>query len=862
MSISGVSGSSSTSGIFAGKNIFTGMASGLDTEAIIENSVAGFKTKIQSLIQKQTKLTWKQDAFRSITDQLVGLSSKYTSYTSKTNLMSNSFFNSSVINEVKGTNASKVSASGKSTSDIELKSVDQLASAARYTIDAAALNLKDVANTTGGAIKWDDKVDVSKISGSMTVTYGNRTFDISFAEDEVYNSAEELADAIRSKLGEQNMVLNNQDVVKASERIGVNVDGSGNISFSDLGNAGNSVYVSSASGDLKTTLGIETGSEKGKSFSVDSSKLKEQKSMADYLSGQSLEVTLDGTTKTVKIGELATTKKDADGKDVALTAEEMQKQLADKIQEGLDKSFGSDRIKVSTKDGGLDFSIPNSSSRLSVTSSAGEKLGIGKDGLSNYLNTNRTLGDLMGEDYFVKHGEKLVSEKYSYNEDTKKWTDSEGNLVNEKGVRLGKDGKELYGADLVINGVKVGTYTRDSELTGVMSNINSNTEAGVSVGYSKLTNQFVFNSRETGSGSTINFADGLAADLFTAEEKVMVQELDPDGKPVFNEDGSPSMVEETDADGKPITKPAGTYTEGTDAELTVLVNGQEINLVRDSNTVDLDGLKVVLKDTFSSVDEKTGKPIEGYENVTFSTKADSDKIVDAIKTFVEDFNKVATEIHDAYSTMPAEKNSSTHARYEPLTDEDKEDMSESAIEKHEEKAKQGILFGDSDLSRLYSKLLTVMSPTGDDRKACEKIGLTTEYSNGVTTLSLDEEKLRAALESDPDGVRDVFTKSKEYGSKSDGLMTNLKNVLDAYASTSIATPGILVSKAGTKLSSISLMNNSLQDQIGDLDDQIDKWQAKMSTKVDYYINQFTKLEQLMNEFNSQSSAFAGLMGAQ
>ena len=67
-------------------------------------------------------------------------------------------------------------------------------------------------------------------------------------------------------------------------------------------------------------------------------------------------------------------------------------------------------------------------------------------------------------------------------------------------------------------------------------------------------------------------------------------------------------------------------------------------------------------------------------------------------------------------------------------------------------------------------------------------------------------------------------------------------------------------KAGTPLSSYSLQNNFLQTQIDNLDTQIEKWQDKMSDRIDYYTNQFTRLEQLINQMNSQSSALAGLMG--
>lgn len=176
--------------------------------------------------------------------------------------------------------------------------------------------------------------------------------------------------------------------------------------------------------------------------------------------------------------------------------------------------------------------------------------------------------------------------------------------------------------------------------------------------------------------------------------------------------------------------------------------------------------------------------MEDPEAVTFTSTSDADKVVDAIRSMVEDYNAMVTEIKNAYSTLPAQKSSGAY--YEPLTDKDMEGMSESAIAAYEEKAKQGLLFGDSDLSALYSRLVNAVSMTGSDGAALKAAGITTAYSNGLTTLTLDETTLRATLETDPDKVRDIFTKSTESGASTNGLMQALKTPLDLYGKTTAA----------------------------------------------------------------------------
>jgi flagellar hook-associated protein 2 len=184
-------------------------------------------------------------------------------------------------------------------------------------------------------------------------------------------------------------------------------------------------------------------------------------------------------------------------------------------------------------------------------------------------------------------------------------------------------------------------------------------------------------------------------------------------------------------------------------------------------------------------------------------------------------------------------------------------MSESAVKSYEEKAKTGQLFADRDLSNLYSRLTNAIQSVGSELEAA---GISVTYDNGLTTLSLNESKLRSNLESDPDKVRDVFTRSRSSGASRDGLMQALKTPLDMYAKTTGGSKGILIERAGSVLSPTSLYQNTIQKQLDALEKEISSWQDKMSDKVDYYTSKFTQLEVLINEMNSQSSALAGLTG--
>ena len=257
--------------------------------------------------------------------------------------------------------------------------------------------------------------------------------------------------------------------------------------------------------------------------------------------------------------------------------------------------------------------------------------------------------------------------------------------------------------------------------------------------------------------------------------------------------------------------------------------------------------------------EAVMKPVvdKSAEAVTFETSSDADKIVDVVKQMVEDYNAMAKEIKDAYSTLPAQR--SNGAYYEPLTAEEEEDASESFIKNWNEKAKQGILFGDRDLASLYQRMTAAISINGENGAALREAGITVNYSNGLSTLEFNEDAFRAALNNDPDKVRDAFTASVESGAKSNGLMQSLKQPLDIYGKTE-GGKGVLVEKAGSSLAPSTMYNNTIQKELNRIDEEIERWQDKMEDQVDYYTNQFSRLEQLIQQMNSQSSYFSQLMG--
>ena len=914
-----VSGVSSSRSIYGNRNVITGLASGMDTESMIENAISAYKNKISALSQKRTKTEWKQDAYRSMISKMSSFLSKYTSYRSANNLMSTSFFDQAVKTVSKGANKDLVSAVGRASSDIRIDRVRQLATAATYKLSGTALDgttaafgQDKVSASASGTLDLDKEIDISNLNGSLTLAYGGANaqsyLTVNFDETKTYANADELVAEINKQLEGQSVsigtktytgkeLLNN--VVKAE------VGADGKITFADPKK--NGVYVSGATGSVQEQLlgGSEPSTEAGKQIKsltlADGALDTEKMSTLEYLStrGASMEITLDGKTKTVKLpGEDAVK---------GLTGADRDAAYVKAFQKSIDDAFGKGKLTVSDANGDgngiqFQFDAPKGST-FAIGSTKGEILGFGEsDRVTSYLNTGKTLGELMkGKDFSTFEKAYVL--------------DSKGNKTNK--LATDANGKQLY--SFKVNGKEVGQFNEDTALSTVFNTMNSNSDSEVKVGYSKLTNELTFTAKDTGAASEIDFGDdkSMAAALF----------------------------------GKVDTNSKG-YSAGQDAIFEASINGTSLGeITRSSNEVEMDGMTISLKGTFGYqtdedgniqyeseqakdkdgrllfsfqgvekaasenggklefTDEKSGKTVYGAigadgkltftnqagaqvyarvdaqnrlrfdadasqavegsavmnktaikdtkaEGVTFETSSDADKIVDVVKQMVEDYNAMAKEIKDAYSTLPAQR--SNGAYYEPLTSEDEEDMSESAVKNWTEKAKQGILFGDRDLASLYQRLTSAVSMTGEHGAALREAGITVNYSNGLTTLEFNEDKFRAALNNDPDKVRDAFTSSVESGAKSNGLMQALKQPLDIYGKTE-GGKGVLVEKAGSPLAPSTMYNNTIQKELNNIDSEIERWQDKMENQIDHYTSQFSRLEQLIQQMNSQSSYFSQLM---
>lgn len=315
---------------------------------------------------------------------------------------------------------------------------------------------------------------------------------------------------------------------------------------------------------------------------------------------------------------------------------------------------------------------------------------------------------------------------------------------------------------------------------------------------------------------------------------------------------------------------AGAEQNNNDLNKLGLINITDTNALQDG-TVDIDGDNNTTSDLVSIVSAKDAKIIldgaeltdssnsftvagmtlelkgKTTEAITLNASNDVDAVYDAFKDFITEYNKVLKEMNELY-------NAESSKGYDPLTDEQKEAMSEDEIEKWENKIKDSLLRRDTTLNSVTNAMKSALQSTVTiDGKtySLSTYGVMTssDYTEkGLLHIYGDEDdedyssetnKLKAALQEDPEMVAKVLS----------GIVSNLSDTLmDKMKTTSIS-------------SALTFYNDKeMKSQLEDYEDEIERWEERLSNMEDRYYNQFSAMEVALSKLNSQSSYLSSLMG--
>ena len=336
----------------------------------------------------------------------------------------------------------------------------------------------------------------------------------------------------------------------------------------------------------------------------------------------------------------------------------------------------------------------------------------------------------------------------------------------------------------------------------------------------------IFEFEYNGKKITVDAKDGVTEDKIkdAMKEAGISIETKEDGKfSLTYEDSSKNLASGTDCKAT-ITKDGKTYE----------VEGNK------NNSITLDG--VTFK--FNSVTT---------EEVKITGKTDTKAIKDKLVKFVDDYNKIMEKLN----TLINEKRDKD---YMPLTEAQKEEMTDKQIELWEKKVKEGQLSRDSDLIRIRNSMKNAMSSlSGGTGESLAAFGIkpVSDYNgNKNGTFTIDEEALNKALENDIENVMNTFIASSKNDSDK-GALQKLKSIFDTETQSSTSA---LIKKAGMEGSSTA-SNNTLSNKIKKYEEKISRMETIFSTKQQALYSKYARLETLMNNLNSQSSYLTSMFSS-
>lgn len=912
----------------------TGLTSGLDTESIISALVSSYNYKTNKYKKAQTKLSWKQDAWKSLNTKIYSLYSSVGSMKLSTayNLKSTTVSDSTKATVKAGNNAPT------GTQQLNIIKVAQ----AGY-LTGAQLSSKTTTSTTLAELGYtggDAKINLTKGDGTtkeITLTQGSTVGDViaSLKDAGVSANFDETNHRIfisSKDTGKDNdftLTGGNTEGARALYQLGLSVG-------SDATNATYKSYTQYYdANDTKLKQNVEDAIQKyqdaQKSYKTASGQNSNLTSaygyatayteMMDALSKSGLSLATDKEKLKTLLGMSATQRvnsvmdaagnvyteagKDADGNTIYAYDNNGTKQYIQKVV----TYQGSDNLTYTANDDGTytdkDGHVwtatgdkdDDGNAKYSYTSDDGTIQTISiKENVAYYSATGAS--DKVGDKYTDKNGVVYTpndngtyagtdGKNYILDGTTFKEVDSDKNVVSGgKTVAVSDCKKEditemKYTQGTVATGIErsadvLSKFREDhkdtltdevvSKLTSNIEKVNVYESAEDSLAaddeYSrKKIIDSIQQAYQTGKASDVTKVTNKYADVITKNQTAMttaqkilddnsvladlaaIDTSTVDGQKEYD-DNLTAFVKKVQ-DSQSILNQSSTLTnsgakkiDGCDSEIKL--NG--ITYTSSLNTYSINGLSITAM-------QATG---DGDTNaITVTTATDTQAIYDKIKSFLTQYNSLINEMTSLY-------NADTAKGYEPLTDDEKSAMSDSEVEKWEEKIKSSLLRRDDSLESVMNLMTNAMSQpvTIDGKKyylssfGIKTLGFLNAPENQQNAYHIDgdeddtatsgnEDKLMAMINSDPDTVVSFMQQ----------LTTNLYDAIGTKMKSST-------------LSSIYKVYNDkeMASEYSDYTTTIKKWEQKLQDQEDAYYKKFSAMETALSKLQSQTSSLSNLFG--
>lgn len=724
----------------------SGMTSGLDTDAIVQELVSAYSLKTEKYEKQQTKLEWKQDAWKTLNTKI------YSLYTNVSNMRMSGTYN------LKKT----------TVSDNTKATVSANADAVTGTQKLNILQTAQASYITGG--KLGDEVTTKTKMSELGYKDGDTSFKVESKDGKTHEIKITKATTVKEVIDQLKEAGLNASFDSTNKRIFISAKESGK------SNDFNLLADSKEGNEVLSTLGLNTAllDDKG-----------------NFINGAE------------KYQDAYKIYQDAQAADLSVT-EYINKQLEDYVK---NKTTISDYKKLEQQ-----LTARNAHNAVYAA--------LNKEGL-----TSRTV-EVDGEE--VQQG--ITSAQLR---DLTKAVYADSKLTESEVKKYIED-----------NGITLVDGTTATDIYNVLKEQTANLSK--SAAYSKKYDDLIKYSPAQLEEQIANAKTAYDEAVKANEENQFVYLLDENdtdeklNSAIQQISNTADRAAEIKADVKKYSEGAAYKITGQDA--IIKINGVEFTNA--TNSFAINGLTI-------NAEAVTG---DGEDNaISITTNVDTQGIYDKIKDFLTEYNNVINEMTRLY-------NADSASDYEPLTDEEREAMSEEQIEKWENKIKESLLRRDDSLNSVMNAMINAMSQSYEvngQKLSLGSFGISTlgflnsaEHEQYAFHIDGDEDdentsgkkdKLMKAIETDPDQLMDFMQK----------LMSNLYTSIDEKMKS-------------TELSSAYKVYNDkeLDKESTRIAQMISKWESKISDKEEYYYKKFSQMEVALSKLQSQTSSISGLLGMQ
>lgn len=876
----------------------SGMASGLDTDSIVQALVSSYSYKKSKYEKAQTKLGWTQEAWKSLNTKV------YSLYSNVSNLRFSTAYSLKKTSVSDSTKASVKAASGAPNGTQTLK-ITNTAKAGYLTGEQINASSSSTTLAQLGYTGGDAKINVNTKDGTKSITLSatstmsdvekqlkeaglNASYDSTYkrfyisAKDTgadndftltgantggataLYKLGIAVGTSTSNPYSQYDSLYGGSDAAtqqKIENAVAAYKSSSSNIEkyTAQSNNLLNAITYGTAYADVKDFYGSLSGTKTESGADIDTAKLETLAKLGSGRDSAIITKNSDGTYTTYS----KTTAKDADGNTVYksedgkyISAEERYTNGGKTYKKNSDGTYvnvSDENDKYSGDTADLTKTVTYkkvSESKSYVSGSDADTKTYTKNSDDTYTCDGKTYTKRDDGKYYAE-GEAAdskngvtITEKVEYTSSTA-ISDAEAAADAYKDITKNIDEKALSTYSSNLSTVTAFESTKDTSLTSsdkyTIADLTSTIHDAYDNGGKDAVSNLI-----AGNGTD---SDAYAAKVAALTTSISIEQTKLDDNKLVKE--LAAIKDTTSSEYQTALKNmVETVNSAHDLSSNAQYNTKAKKVEGEDAEIWLNGVQYTGSSSTFTINNLTIEALAttGNDEISITTSTDTQGIYDKVKDFLTEYNNIINEMTKLY-------NASSSKGYEPLTDDEKDSMSDKEIEKWETKIKDSLLRNDSTLNGVMSAMTSAMSQAVeiDGKKySLSSFGIhTLGYLNAAdneqnayhidgdeddTNTSGNADKLMKAISEDPDTIMQFMQK----------VATNLYTAIgDKMKATSLS-------------SSFTIYNDKqMTTQYSDYTKLIKEWETKISDKEDYYYKKFSSMESALTKLNSTQSSLSG-----